>query len=73
MFERLYHHDRKKRGGSCPNEYIINRIVNRPRPIDTNKPFSLYIALGIGFLTSLLILTFEKFSIRQNHMTFDVW
>ena len=73
MFERLYHHDRKKRGGSCPNEYIINRIVNRPRPIDTNKPFSLYIALGIGFLTSLLILTFEKFSIRQNHITFDVW
>ena len=66
LMDRLYHRNMKRSSQSCPNEIHINRIVKKPTPVDENKTFSLYLALAIGFATSLVLLLAEKLSIRQH-------
>ena len=58
--DRLYQQNMKKMIRACPNEYTINRIVKEPRPVGTDKTFSLYVALVIGLVISLLLLLVEK-------------
>ena len=61
LMERLYKRNMKKPSKSCPNEYMINRIV-KTEAVGINKIFSLYVALLGGFGTSLLILLVERLS-----------
>ena len=58
--DRLYQQNMKKMIRACPNEYTINRIVKEPRPVGTDKSFSLYVALVIGLVISLLLLLVEN-------------
>ena len=66
LMERLYQINMIKRRRSCPHEYSINRIMKEPRPVGTDKTFSLYIALLIGFLSSLVFFLMEKLSLKQH-------
>ena len=58
--DRLYQRNMKKMTRSCPDEYTINRIVKQPRPVGTDKTFSLYVALVVGLVLSLLLLLVEN-------------
>ena len=58
--DRLYQQNMKKMIRACPNEHTINRIVKEPRPVGTDKTFSLYVALVIGLVISLLLLLVEN-------------
>ena len=68
MMERLYKRNVKKTSKSCPGEYIINRVVREPRPVDASKTFSLYVALVIGFASSIFLLMYEKLIFRCHQM-----
>ena len=65
LLERLYQLNKKKHTRSCPNEHVMNRIVKDPRPVGTDKAFSLYVCLMLGFAASLLLLLAEKLLGRQ--------
>ena len=58
--DRLFQQNMKKMIRACPNEYTINRIVKEPRPVGTDKTFSLYVALVVGLVISLLLLLVEN-------------
>ena len=58
--DRLFQQNIRKMIRACPNEYSINRIVKEPRPVGTDKTFSLYVALVVGLVISLLVLLVEK-------------
>ena len=58
--DRLFQQSMKKMIRACPNEYTINRIVKEPRPVGTDKTFSLYVALVVGLVISLLLLLVEN-------------
>ena len=58
--DRLYQRNMKKMTRSCPDEYTINRIVKQPRPVGTDKTFSLCVSLVVGLVLSLLLLLVEN-------------
>ena len=66
LTERLYQRNKKKLSRSCPNEYIINRVIKKPHPVGTNKTISLYVALAIGLAASLMFLIMEKLVGRED-------
>ena len=65
LMERLYQLNMKKLRKSCPKEYTIHRVVKELSAVGTNKTYSLYVALAIGFAASLLFLLFEKLAFRH--------
>ena len=66
LMERLYQRNKRKLSRSCPNEYIINRVIKQPRPVGTNKAISLYVALAIGLAASFIFLIMEMFVDRED-------
>ena len=60
LMEQLYKVNMKKSSKSCPGEHTVNRVMKEPGPIGTDKTISLYVALLVGFLTSLMLLLIEK-------------
>ena len=71
LIERFYQINMAKNRELCPGEHTINRIVKEPRPVDTSKTFSLYVALLIGLAISLLCLFTEKLNVKLRQFMSD--
>ena len=59
MMDRLFEPYLKKTKKSCPDDQIVRSIMKIPKPIGTEKTFSLYLICLTGFASALLFLLME--------------
>ena len=64
LLERLYQRTMEREKASCPNEYTVTQTLREPQPVGTNKTFSLYLILWLGFAISLMLVLFENLNVK---------
>ena len=64
LLELLYQRTMEHEKASCPNEYTVTQTLREPQPVGTNKTFSLYLTLCLGFALSLMLVLVEKLNVK---------
>ena len=59
VIDKIYHPYLMTTRKSCPDQELIRRLVNKPKPIGTNTTVSSYLIVFIGIICALIVLVFE--------------